>query len=86
MRVLLDTAVSARLTVFERIEFTIPQIVSLDKLNDKKDLPVLRTALSGCCEVIITGDKQLHKLGGFNNIPIITPQEFWNFEVNKSTK
>ena len=77
---------AAKLIVFERIEITIPQTVFVRNLKDAKDLPILGTSLSGKCEVIITGDKQLQKMNYFKDIPIIAPHQFWSFEVDKSSR
>ena len=46
--------------------------------NDKTDLPVIGTALSGKATCIITGDKDLLLLRKYKNVDIITPREFWN--------
>lgn len=48
----------------------------IHKLNDEDDNRVLEAALEGKCNVIITGDKELLELAHFQDIEIITPEEF----------
>jgi len=51
---------------------------SVTLCRDPKDNKYLELALSGKADCIITGDQDLLLLNPFNNIPIITPQEFLN--------
>jgi len=48
---------------------------------DPDDDNIIATALSGKCDCIISGDKDLINLGKFQNIKIISPSEFWKFEA-----
>lgn len=52
--------------------------VDTPQLRDPKDNFVLATAVAANAEAIITGDLDLLVLIEFNNIPILTPQDFLN--------
>ncbi|MHB8523336.1 MAG: putative toxin-antitoxin system toxin component, PIN family [Limisphaerales bacterium] len=45
-------------------------------LRDPKDLPVLRCAVGGKVDAIVTGDKDLLVLKEFAAIPVVTPRQF----------
>ena len=45
-------------------------------LRDAKDLAVLRCALAGDVDAIVTGDDDLLVLKDFRDIPILTPRQF----------
>lgn len=45
-------------------------------LVDEVDNRVLEAAIEGNCDYIVTGDKELLKLGLYKNIKIITADEF----------
>jgi hypothetical protein len=45
-------------------------------LRDVKDLPLLRCAVSGHAQTIVTGDKDLLVLKEFQGIMIVTPRIF----------
>ena len=47
------------------------------KLQDKSDLPVLRAALAGHAEVLVTGDKELLRLKRVDELEILSPRQFW---------
>jgi len=49
---------------------------SITVTTDEPDNRVLEAAVTGDCEYIITGDKELLALGSFKGIQIVTPQEF----------
>ena len=59
---------------------SISQIVPLQgkdfNLRDPDDNKVLETAVVGNCNYLITGDKDLLTLGGYNRIQIVAPAEF----------
>lgn len=59
---------------------SISQIVPLQgkdfNLRDPDDNKVLETAVVGKCHYLITGDKDLLTLGGYNRIQIVAPAEF----------
>ena len=46
------------------------------ELRDLKDLPVLRCAIGGQAQTIVTGDKDLLTLKEFQGIVIVTPKIF----------
>ena len=46
------------------------------ELRDLKDLPVLRCAVGGQAQTIVTGDKDLLVLGEFQAVVITTPRIF----------
>lgn len=48
----------------------------IDILSDKADNRVLEAARAGQCTYIITGDKELLKLGSYKTISIVTPEQF----------
>lgn len=55
---------------------TVSPEESINILKDTPDNRVLETAIEGNCEVIITGDKDMLKLGTYKRIRIITAEEF----------
>ena len=46
-------------------------------LQDKDDLPILRAAIAGGAEVLVTGDRELLGLGRIEDLEILSPREFW---------
>jgi len=54
-------------------------------LKDKKDIPIIGTALSGNAQFLITGDKELLSLREYRNIEILSPREFWERLKNKKS-
>lgn len=46
-------------------------------VQDKGDLMILSSALSGKTELFITGGKELLELGKIKSLKIISPREFW---------
>jgi putative PIN family toxin of toxin-antitoxin system len=47
------------------------------RLKDKDDLGILAAAVSAHADVIVTGDKELQKLGHIQKIQILSPRQFW---------
>jgi putative PIN family toxin of toxin-antitoxin system len=45
-------------------------------VRDLDDNKIIETAIQGKCDFIITGDKDLLKLKKYQNIKIVTPQQF----------
>ena len=43
-------------------------------------LSVLGTAIAGDCDCMVTGDKELQELKVVNDVPILSPAQFWKFE------
>jgi putative PIN family toxin of toxin-antitoxin system len=52
--------------------------------RDPDDDVVLATAVSGKCDLIITGDKDLLDLGTYQGIRILSPGAFWTMEHPQS--
>jgi len=46
-------------------------------LDDKDDLPILASALSGKADIFVTGDKELLNLGHIGALEILSPRQFW---------
>lgn len=59
---------------------SISELVSLRgvdfKLRDPDDNKVLETAVVGKCSWLITGDKDILSLKGYNDISIVKPEQF----------
>lgn len=72
---LLDTAPSAVLARYSALVSTVsPQHVPRVIAHDADDDQVLACALTAQADLIVSGDKHLHSLGGhYNGIPILTP-------------
>ncbi len=64
----------------QRATVVVPIPLSDRVCRDPDDDQVLGTALAGQVDCLITGDKDLLDLKGFNSIPIIKPSEFSAFE------
>jgi len=63
----------------QRVLSTVVQPADLQppaELRDLKDLPVLRCAVGGQAQAIVTGDKDLLTLKGFRGVLIVTPRVF----------
>lgn len=55
-----------------------PSAVPADTISDPDDLPVLGTAIAGQADCLVTGDKELLKLGSFHSIAILSPRAFYD--------
>jgi putative PIN family toxin of toxin-antitoxin system len=55
---------------------TPAEIPAPTDLRDLKDLPVLRCAVGGAAQTIVTGDKDLLTLKEFQGVVIVTPRMF----------
>ena len=55
-----------------------PSAVPADIINDPDDLPVLGTAVAGQADCLVTGDRELLKLGMFHSIAILSPRAFYD--------
>ena len=55
-----------------------PALVDDYICEDRSDIPVVGTAVSGNDDFLITGDKELLKLGRYGPITIISPRDFWD--------
>ena len=47
------------------------------KLKDKDDLGILSAAIGGKVDVLVTGDKELQRVGMVAAFTIMSPREFW---------
>jgi len=61
-----------------------PADVRSSECRDPADLPILGTAVAGRCDCIITGDRDLLVLKRFQDIPMLAPAAFWQFEHDQS--
>jgi len=55
----------------------VPADLPSDACRDSTDLPVLGTALSGECALLISVDRDLLDLQGIDEISIIRPGDYW---------
>ena len=46
-------------------------------IQDKDDLPILGAAIAAGADVLVTGDKELLKLGHIEDVKILSPRQFW---------
>ena len=56
---------------------TKPAQVPRVELQDKDDLFILAAAIAAGAEVLVTGDKELLRLGHIEGLEILSPREFW---------
>lgn len=54
-----------------------PAELPSDTCRDATDVPVLGTAVSGGCALLISVDRDLLDLERFDGIPIVRPGEYW---------
>jgi predicted nucleic acid-binding protein len=47
------------------------------RLKDKDDLGILSAGIGGKVDVLVTGDKELHRVGRVAAVRIMSPREFW---------
>jgi putative PIN family toxin of toxin-antitoxin system len=57
--------------------FLITNDHPVPSLPDPDDEPIVASALAGGATVFVTGDKALLKLKTIEQLPIISPREFW---------
>lgn len=57
--------------------FTQPAQVPRVELQDKEDLFILAAAIAAKAEVLVTGDKELLRLGHIEELEILSPRQFW---------
>ena len=46
-------------------------------INDTNDMLILACVTAAQADVFVTGDKELLELGDIQNIPILSPRQFW---------
>lgn len=47
------------------------------QIKDATDIPILACAIAGKADVFVTGDKELLDLRKIDDLPIVSPREFW---------
>jgi putative PIN family toxin of toxin-antitoxin system len=57
-----------------------PGKLSAPVCRDPDDDNVIGTAVAGCCDCIVSGDKDLTDLETAAEIPVVAPSGFWEFE------
>jgi len=73
--------ITEALSIFQsKMEIVIPIQLEQQVCRDIDDDWVLATALSGKAQCIVTGDKDLLVIARFENIDIISPNDFQTYE------
>ena len=62
------------------MEVTVPAALDAPVCRDADDDSILATDVTGKCELIITGDKDLLVLKLFGNVEILSPGDFQKYE------
>ena len=68
--------VHAFITQYERACTMVVPMHIIDVLHDSADNRVLECAVEGMCDYIVTGDKALLALGVYENVRIVTVNDF----------
>ncbi len=76
-----DIAHEATRLIQSRMELIVPAPLDVPVCRDPDDDNILALAVTGNCECIITGDKDLLSLQQFNTILIISPATFLERET-----
>ena len=63
-----------------RFDMAAPEELPKRICRDPDDDTILATAITGRCECIVTGDKDLLMLKSVQGIHIVSPSDFWAFE------
>ena len=71
----------ARTLLSQRATLVTPENMEPLPEIDLDDLPVLGTAVAAGSDCLVTGDKRLLKLGIVEEVPILSPSEFWRWEA-----
>jgi putative PIN family toxin of toxin-antitoxin system len=58
-------------------ERVTPAELPADAFSDPDDLPVLGTAIAGQADCLVTGDREMLKLGVFRSVAILSPRAFY---------
>jgi putative PIN family toxin of toxin-antitoxin system len=66
------------------LQMVVPRKLQSPVCRDPDDDIVLATALTGKCDCILTGDKDLLDIKIFQGIEILLPGNFWRYEARKS--
>ena len=71
-----DTADQAVALFRSRMELVLPDALAVPVSRDPDDDNILAAALTGNCDFVITGDKDLLVLNPFGDIQILSPRAF----------
>ena len=71
-----DTADQAVALFRSRMELVLPDALAVPVSRDPDDDNILAAALTGNCDFVITGDKDLLVLNPFGDIRILNPRAF----------
>jgi len=71
----------AQSVIFKRFIKIKPCTIEVIDLSDKSDIPILGTAVSGKCKLLITGDRELLSLKSYENINIVSVSESWKMGI-----
>jgi putative PIN family toxin of toxin-antitoxin system len=76
-----DADVRAAVGLFaETFTLVTPPVLEPPTCRDRDDDLVLATAVAGRCSAVITGDQDLLVLDSFQQIRILAPSAFWQWE------
>jgi putative PIN family toxin of toxin-antitoxin system len=74
---------NARKLLNDVLTIITPERLKARICRDPDDDIVLGTALTGNCDCIVTGDRDLLDLKTFQGIDILLPADFWRYEAQK---
>jgi uncharacterized protein len=69
--------------IASRFEIVTAAALARPVSRDPDDDAVVATAVAGGCRCIVTGDKDLLVLKRYEEIEILSPAEFWKYEVGQ---
>jgi uncharacterized protein len=77
-----ETINEVEILLRSRLEIVKPEKLEPPVCRDLDDDNILAAALSGNCDCIVTGDKDLLVLENFKGIKILSPSDFAEYESN----
>lgn len=78
-----DEAGSAAALLLSRMDMVKPNALPAPVCRDRDDDTVLATAMTGNCDCIVTGDKDLLVLTRFGDVDILNPADFMKYEATR---
>ena len=75
-----DRVGHAEMLLRDETEIVEPEPLPAPVCRDPDDDWVLATAVTGACRCIVTGDKDLLTVGGYDGVRILGPRAFWVLE------